>query len=72
MAAVIGMFLCLGVAGAVFSAIGMEGLIALLIGGGIGFAIGSTANLGWSIFGAVLGGLIGAYLVYKNNGGSAR
>ncbi len=45
----------------VFSAIGLRGLILIFIGGGIGFAIGSAQNLGWGIFGAVLGGLIGIY-----------
>jgi hypothetical protein len=30
-----------------------------LIGGGIGYALGSLANIGWGIFGAVLGALIG-------------
>jgi fructose-specific phosphotransferase system IIC component len=48
-----------------FSKIGMEGLIAVLIGGAAGYAIGSTRNMGWSIYGAVLGSLIAGYLAYR-------
>lgn len=49
----------------VFSIIGLMGemglncIIIALIGGGIGYALGSLANIGWGIFGAVLGALIG-------------
>jgi len=38
---------------------GLNGIIIALIGGGIGYALGSLANIGWGIFGAVLGALIG-------------
>jgi len=37
---------------------GLYGIIFALIGGGTGFALGSLANIGWGIFGAVLGALI--------------
>ena len=36
-----------------------EVLVAILIAGGIGYALGSIASCGWAIFGAILGGLIG-------------
>ncbi|MBV5340708.1 MAG: hypothetical protein J0665_14325 [Deltaproteobacteria bacterium] len=48
----------------VFSIIGLMGemglncIIITLIGGGAGYALGSLANIGWGIFGAVLGALI--------------
>lgn len=34
-------------------------LIAAMVMGGIGFALGNLASGGWSIFGAILGGLVG-------------
>lgn len=54
----------LGVIGIFFgivllSQIGLGRLIAAMIAGGIGFAIGSMGGTGWAIFGAILGGLIG-------------
>ena len=36
-----------------------EVLVAILIAGGIGYALGSIASSGWAIFGAILGVLIG-------------
>ncbi len=36
-----------------------ETLIAILILGGVFYAIGSFFSEGWSIFGAILGGLLG-------------
>lgn len=39
--------------------IGLMGVIALLVGGGLGFAAGSVAGMGWAFFGALLGGLVG-------------
>lgn len=43
----------------VFGMLGLQGLILMMVVGGIGFAIGNLAGFGWGIFGAVLGGLIG-------------
>jgi hypothetical protein len=34
-------------------------LVAVLIVGGIGYALGNIASSGWGIFGAILGALIG-------------
>jgi hypothetical protein len=41
------------------SDMGLGLIISALIGGGIGFAVGNLAGLGWAIFGAVLGSLVG-------------
>lgn len=43
----------------VLGMVGLNGLIAMLIVGGIGFAIGGMAGQGWAVFGAILGGLMG-------------
>lgn len=44
---------------ALLAQIGLGRLIAAMIAGGIGFAIGNMIGAGWAIFGAILGGLIG-------------
>ncbi len=62
---IIGLLIIVGICAAAFQEVGIKGVIVGLIGGGLGFAIGSIANIGWSIFGAVLGGLIGGYYVYE-------
>lgn len=41
-----------------FYTIGLNGVIMAMIVGAIGFALGSIANNGWAIFGAILGVLI--------------
>ena len=51
---------------AAFQKIKLIGTIAMLIGGGIGFAIGPAAGSGWAIFGAILGGLIGIAAIESN------
>ena len=44
---------------AAFNGMGLIGAIAMIAGGGVGFAIGDMAGSGWAIFGAILGGLVG-------------
>jgi hypothetical protein len=62
--AIVGIFVAI----AAFGSLGLGGTITLVAGGGIGFAIGSIFNFGWSIFGAVIGGLIGAYVAQQVKG----
>lgn len=52
---------------AALQGIGLFGAIAMLIGGGVGFAIGTVGGTGWAIFGAILGGLIGVAAVTEHN-----
>lgn len=59
MAFVIGMVIVLVVLSAAYRRVGITGLILAMIGGGVGFAVGSVAGFGWDIYGAVLGTLIG-------------
>lgn len=67
----------LGVLGFIFEGLGntfnssskgaLGGLICMMIGGGIGFAIGNLFAVGWAIFGTILGGLIAIYLANNTN-----
>lgn len=41
--------------------------VILLVGGGIGYAVGSAASDGWAFFGAILGAFIGGFIVSKNS-----
>lgn len=49
----IGIFIPLFIA----ASIGLAGMIAALVGGGVGYALGHPASAGWGCFGTVLGGL---------------
>lgn len=49
-----------------FASIGLVGVIAMLVGGAIGFAIGSMAGGGWAVFGALLGGLVGVAILLES------
>lgn len=51
---------------AALQSIGLIGAIAMLIGGGVGFAIGNAGGSGWAIFGAILGGLVGIAAVVES------
>ncbi len=42
-----------------FGWMSLDVVIAMVVAGGIGFAIGNFAGFGWGVFGAILGGLIG-------------
>lgn len=50
----------------VLAMLGIEGLIAAMILGAIGFVIGGFAGEGWAIYGAILGALIAAGAVFQN------
>jgi hypothetical protein len=45
--------------------ISLGGIILMMAGGGIGFAVGNAAGIGWAIFGAIFGVLLG-FAAYSN------
>lgn len=46
--------------------VGLFGLIVLMASGGVGFGAGSILGIGWAIFGAILGALLGLYYIKHN------
>lgn len=62
LAVIFGAFLALGLIAQIvmsFAKIRLRHLIAALVTGGIGYAVGNLASSGWAVFGAILGALIG-------------